>query len=265
MSSQWEKELRSFFDIRSEEVEKERVTLETLCYVSGRDPRLWKDQDLYDDMIESIKELLELGSNHSLLEVGCATGFLALGLSKIVHHYTGVDLSQRAVQVASTLNLRNASFQKANGEHLPFPGNHFDRSLCYDVVTNFPDFLFIKPIIREMIRVIKPRGKVLIGSVPDEEKKEDFQGLVQKVGVQLEKSFGPTKNPVAGRSFLMNLRKWYLKKFKKIEPQIVCYYFRKDDFITVGKELDLKTEIFDIHKKNPYYGYRFNVVYTKTS
>jgi ubiquinone/menaquinone biosynthesis C-methylase UbiE len=263
MKNKWMEELHAFFDCRSKEMERQDITLEALCYVSGRDPRLWKDEDLYKDMVESITQQLGLKKEHSLLEVGCATGFLALGLSKIVGQYTGVDLSKKAIELASSLNIKNSSFKKANGENLPFSDNNLDRSICYDVVTNFPQFSFIKPIIHEMIRVIKPMGKAMIGSVPDEEKKDEFQKIVQKVGAHLEKSFGPLSNPIEKSGFPMNVRKWYLKKIKKVIPQIVCYYFRQDDFISLGKELGIKVEIFDIHKGNPYHGYRYNVVYTK--
>jgi ubiquinone/menaquinone biosynthesis C-methylase UbiE len=263
MKNKWMEELHAFFDSRSEEVDPKDISIESLCYVSGRDPRLWVEPKLYEDMIGSIAQQLDLTPQHTLLEVGCATGFLALGLSPRALHYTGVDLSRKAIQVAARLNLKNATFRQAYGEHLPFPEEHFERSICYDVVTNFPTFDYLKPIVQEMVRVTKKQGKSMIGSVPDEGRSEGFKEVVQRISAQLEKNYGPVQNPIAANRSTLNLRRWYLRSFKRIEPRIVCYYFKRGDFMELGKELGLKTEIFDIHKDNPYYGYRFNVVYTK--
>lgn len=264
MKNKWIQELHAFFDSRSEEIDPRDISIENLCYVSGRDPRLWAEPKLYEDLIGSIAQQLDLTQEHTLLEVGCATGFLALGLSPKVRHYTGVDLSRKAIQVATRQNLRNAIFRQAHGEHLPFPEGQFERSICYDVVTNFPAFDYLKPIVREMVRVTKGHGKIMIGSVPDEWTSEAFKEVVQKISAQLEENCGPVQNPIAAKRTILNLRRWYLRRFKKIEPRIVCYYFKREDFIDLGREIGVKTEIFDIHKHNPYRGYRFNVVYTKS-
>ncbi len=263
MDSKWQEELHAFFDIRSGELNGTALTEEQLCYVSGRDPRLWKDPNLYADMMASIERQLQIGKMDSLLEVGCATGFLARGLSSIAGQYTGVDLSKNAIREASRLRLKSAVFRQANGASLPFPDGFFDRSICYDVITNFPSFTSFQPIILEMLRVTRPRGKVMIGSVPDKGTKEEFLSQVQRVGATLNEKFGCVQLPPVQRRPLIALRKWYLRNIKKIEPKIICYYFWKKDFIALGSDSGIKTEILGIHEKNPYFGYRFNVVYTK--
>jgi hypothetical protein len=50
---------------------------------------------------------------------------------------------------------------------------------------------------------------------------------------------------------------------RRVQPQIVCYYFRKADFEAIGTEAGTATRIEDIHALSPYFGYRFNAIYSK--
>lgn len=262
MNHKWKKELLIFFDIRSSEIIKEKISLEKLCYISGRDPRIWTDKQMYDDLIQSIKQQLDLKANHTLLEIGCAAGFLALGLSPIVKSYVGVDISNNALKVASKLGLKNATFKKADGSLLPFSDNFFDRVLSYDVFTNFPSIEYVKQVVKEMVRVVKPGGKIMVGSLADIELKEEYLKLVEEISKKLDLEKGKLKFSY-NLKILDKIRLFFLKKVYKITPQIICYYFKKKDFIEIGRQLKLETKIYNIHKLNPYYGYRFNVVYTK--
>ena len=50
-----------------------------------------------------------------------------------------------------------------------------------------------------------------------------------------------------------------------VQPGIVCYYFRAEDFRALANRLAADVELTNIHRLNPYEGYRFNAVYTKPS
>ena len=52
-----------------------------------------------------------------------------------------------------------------------------------------------------------------------------------------------------------------LKSFEFAD--IICFYFRRADFLDLGRELGLATELKDIHALNPYFGYRFNALFSK--
>lgn len=264
MSSQggWRQASKWFFNERAEHISTQ-VTPATLCYVSGREQRLWTDPALYSDLMESVRQQLDLKPHHSLLEVGCAAGFLATGLAERVHRYTGLDIAARAVEVARSLGIANAEFHVGDGTQLPWPDESFDRTICYDVFTNFPDFDSVARVLRDMVRVTRRGGKIMAGSLADDACKEEFQQHVHRVVKDLDTRFGPAKPVTEKRTLAGTVRGWFLRKVKKIEPQVVCYYFRKADFVKLGQDLELKTEIFDIHRLNPYRGYRFNVVYTR--
>lgn len=255
----WRGSSKDFFDLRASQVKN--LELSELCYVSGREPRLWSDKILYDDMIESILDQSGAAKFSSLLEVGCASGFLAWGIAPQVNTYMGLDVAPRAIKIAKKLNLPGAKFQVADGTKLPVSDNCFDSAICYDVFTNFPDFIIGETIIREMLRVVKPGGRVLIGSIPDANLREQYELRVLEVMKELEKRYGPPPimpdMPVLG--ILDRIWRW----LRPIQPQISCYYFHRTDFLRLGDMLGLSVEIVDIHSMNPYLGFRFNAIFTK--
>ena len=158
----WKNEARQFFSHRAKVV-GERPTLQDLCYVSGRDSRVWADQSRYDDMMDSIVRTIGADASSRVLEVGCAAGFIACGVAPKVGQYVGVDVAEGAIECARSLDLPNATFHVGDGGALPFDDSMFDGVYCYDVLTNFPTFDSVKGLVQDMVRVVRPGGKVLLG------------------------------------------------------------------------------------------------------
>ena len=79
----WRQQSKYFFNERAAQIST-AVNTATLCFVSGREQRLWNDPAMYQDLIDSIQAQLSVGSQDALLEVGCAAGFLAQGLAQAV-------------------------------------------------------------------------------------------------------------------------------------------------------------------------------------
>lgn len=236
--------------------------MDDLCFIAGRDPRLWRDEALFADMIDSIVAQTDIVDDASVLEVGCAAGFIASGLAPRVRRYTGVDLARDVLKIARRLGLPNATFKHAEGGRLPFRDNSFDAAFCYDVYTNFPTFADGAGLIQEMLRVVVPGGRVLVGSIPDAAAAELMAQRVQAVANTLAETQGPLPaRPDGGPA----RRRWIdrLLGRQPIEPQIVCYDFDRRDFEAFGRELGVEVAIHDIHQRNPYFGCRFNAVYRK--
>lgn len=253
-TDRWREELRLFFSTRAGEVSGD-LTLADLCWVSGRDPRLWSDPVRYEELIGSIWEQTASTTTSRLLEVGTASGFLARGLAPRVGFYAGVDVSADAVGVARRLGRPNAGFLCGDGSRLPLRDNGFDAAFCYDVFTNFPDFAFGAGILREMLRVVRPGGRVLVGSLPDQHLRQPFEVKVQEVGQDLAARFGPPQSrasavaaPAAPDALV---------------PRIVCYYFERADFIALGQSMGVATAVMPVHPLNPYAPYRFSILYVK--
>lgn len=253
--------LRLFFDDRASSIRGRSVR--ELCFISGRDPRLWQDGSLYRDLMDSIRSQLRLGAGMELLEVGCAAGFLASGLSTLCARYSGVDVAPGAVRVARSLGIPNATFRNADATALPFSDGMFDCSLSYDVFTNFPNFDYSKRIIGEMIRVTKPGGRIMIGSLADANCSDEYSERCLEVGRELDRRYGRLEDPPLRKSPWYCIRSRVRAGLNRPEPKITCYSYHRADFLSFGEERALKTEVFDIHGLNPYRGLRFNIVYTK--
>lgn len=262
-ANRWTDASKAFFNERATQIPN--PDLENLCYVSGRDVRLWSDEELYTDLIDSIVHQVGGTKESCLLEVGCAAGFLAKGLSARVKKYIGIDVAKAAIRVAHKLGIQNAELRVSNGVTIPLPDNSVDCAICYFVFINFPSLDAGEPIIREMLRVVKPNGKILIGDIPDGSERETSAQRAVEVTQKLEQLHGPRQDlPVSAK------QPWYKKLAsritrKSIEPQVVCYDFTQEEFIQLGARLATPVAINDIHRLSPYAGLRFNAVFTKTA
>lgn len=258
----WRNAAREFFGSRSRGV-RDLDSLEALCFVSGRDSRIWANEQTYAEMIDSILENAGAASTSRLLEVGCAAGFLAWGLAPRVAEYFGIDLSPDAVERARSLRLPGARFEAADGSSLPLEADSFDCVTAYDVFTNFPDFEVVAPVLREMVRVVRPGGRVLAGSIPDSAFEAETFAMAAEIGERLS-SQGAAWHPdvaLAGWRRLLP-RRW--QRRHQDRGQIVCYFFERGDFEALARELGATIEFTAVHPRHPYATYRFNAVLTKS-
>lgn len=120
-----------------------------------------------------------------VLDVACGTGDLSIALSMRKCHVAGVDLSEEMLGVAinKAEQLDNEfirpTFDIANAEHLPYPDNTFDAVTCAFGVRNF---VHLDVGLKEMIRVIKPTGRIVILelSTPDNPLLRPFYNLYSR-------------------------------------------------------------------------------------
>jgi SAM-dependent methyltransferase len=255
--------LKLFFHERASQIGAS-PTRDELSFVSGRDPRLWRCPGMYDDLLISIREQLGLEGHHTLLEVGCAAGFLAGGLAPLCREYTGLDLAPSAINKARTLGLRNAVFRVGDATALRIDADQFDRALSYDVFTNFAGFDLARTVIDEMLRVVKPGGRVLIGSLPDVQRSKEHEETAQRITAALEREQGPVAAVPGSRpGFRDRFGAWYLRRIVGARPCVTCYSFDRRDFEEFGRTRGIRTRVLPIHPLNPYHGLRFNVLFDK--
>jgi ubiquinone/menaquinone biosynthesis C-methylase UbiE len=95
------------------------------------------------------------------LDVGCGTGALAERLAGAGYEMVGVDPSEGMLSV-----LRDRAPQiravAASGTELPFPSASFDLVLTVATLHHIADATDVRATLAEMVRVIKPGGRVLI-------------------------------------------------------------------------------------------------------
>lgn len=116
---------------------------------------------------EKMIDLARLQSGETVLDVGCGTGTLAIAAKRRVGpagNAHGIDASPemiaRAGKKARRAGLR-IDFRKTTIEALPFPDAHFDVVLSTLMFHHLPRQVRENGL-REICRVLKPGGRVLI-------------------------------------------------------------------------------------------------------
>jgi ubiquinone/menaquinone biosynthesis C-methylase UbiE len=108
-----------------------------------------------------------------ILEVGCGTGRLCglMAKERPRVRMTGTDLSPSSLRLAAqlkrTLSLENMSLVRADLFNLPYPDSSFDVVFSEGVIQHFrfAGTPSCEDAVREMIRVLRPGGKLIVGVV----------------------------------------------------------------------------------------------------
>lgn len=100
-----------------------------------------------------------------ILDVGCGTGNFSIKLARMGACVTGIDVSDKMLLIArekvKDMGL-DIVFERMDVYDIAFPDNHFDG------VFPMAAFEFIKQpqrAFKEMMRVLKPGGRLLIGTI----------------------------------------------------------------------------------------------------
>lgn len=118
------------------------------------------------DAIEKLVEISKATKNDRVLDVASGPGLVAAGFAKAAQHVECFDLTSAMLEQAKKYliaeGVANVSFQEGDAMHLPYPDNSFDI-----VVTrySFHHFLYPESVLKEIIRVCKPTGRILIADI----------------------------------------------------------------------------------------------------
>jgi ubiquinone/menaquinone biosynthesis C-methylase UbiE len=135
----------------------------------------------FDTLAHRVSELLPAGSR--VLEVAPGPGYLAVELAKRNYQVVGLDISKTFVEIAQT-NAKQAGvaaeFRHGNAADMPFAAEQFDFIICCAAFKNFTE-----PVqaIREMQRVLKPRGKALIIDLRRDASPASIDAEVNRMGL----------------------------------------------------------------------------------
>jgi len=117
-------------------------------------------EDAYHQSIE--RTIAALEPRDHVLEIGCGTGIITLGIASHVASVTGTDISPEMIAVAQgkaqSQDADNVTFRVADGYALPFDDGSFDAVLIFNTlhVVKEPEAL-----LAEAHRLLKP-GRPLI-------------------------------------------------------------------------------------------------------
>ncbi|PIV08806.1 16S rRNA (cytosine(1402)-N(4))-methyltransferase [Candidatus Roizmanbacteria bacterium CG17_big_fil_post_rev_8_21_14_2_50_39_7] len=129
---------------------------------------------------EKIVQLLNPKRNSSFLDVGCGSGILIknlLALNSNIKLY-GLDITPKMVEVAKRKfgNEPNVEITLGSAVKMPYQDNTFDYVTCASSFHHHPDPL---QSAKEMVRVLKPGGRLLILDMC-------IEGLLRKILFKVE-------------------------------------------------------------------------------
>ena len=123
-------------------------------------------RQMFAPITQALVEDAQIGSQHSVLDIATGPGEPALSVAALVGpegKVFGIDpvpeMVAAARRAADRLGLKNAQFDVAFADHLPFPADTFDA-----VISRFGVMFFPSPVdaVREMLRVLKPGRKLAL-------------------------------------------------------------------------------------------------------
>jgi 2-polyprenyl-6-hydroxyphenyl methylase / 3-demethylubiquinone-9 3-methyltransferase len=101
----------------------------------------------------------------TVLDLGCAGGFMAEAMTDRGAVVTGIDPAAGAISAArahAAATNRSIKYDVGTGEALPYPDASFDAVVCVDVLEHVAD---LKLVLAETARVLRPGGKFLFDTI----------------------------------------------------------------------------------------------------
>lgn len=119
----------------------------------------------YRNRLKMAANLLGTERVSDLLEVGTGSGIFIPELLKHANKVTAIDIHETYNGVTQMLQRENVDLsrvhlQKGSILDIPFPDKTFDTVVCISVLEHFAD---PRPAVREMARVVKPGGALVLG------------------------------------------------------------------------------------------------------
>ncbi|MFA6104044.1 MAG: class I SAM-dependent methyltransferase [Victivallaceae bacterium] len=156
-----------------------------------------------------------------VLDFGYGSGLLFNTLAEISRELHGIDILSDAKILTEILDRQNIKAQLKQEDILKagYPDGHFDVIVAFSVFEHIRDF---DPILKEMQRILKPGGQLLIG-MPSVNRVMPW--LFKAIGFNNIDDLHVTNH----RSVLKSAKKYFkLKHYKRLPsflPDRCCLYF----------------------------------------
>ena len=111
---------------------------------------------------DKVVNFTEAKAGSKILDVATGTGKQAFAFARRGYDVVGVDLSEAMLKIATKKNkYGNLKFEVADATNLPFEPNSFDAA-CVSFALHEMPFTVREKVLREMVRVTKPEGTIVI-------------------------------------------------------------------------------------------------------
>ena len=166
--------------------ERKKTQFELPIGFAGRVTLMFMNRG-HKSIYENVAKALELRAEDNLLEIACGNGHFIKNYASHVHSVAGLDLSELCIKLATKKNKErivagSAEFAQGEAMQLPWEDNKFS------VATSMGSFMmFTKPLesLKEMYRILRPGGRVVVGIEWSAEDGKDHSKDIKKYGMQL--------------------------------------------------------------------------------
>lgn len=134
-----------------------------------------------------LRHLLKLPTTGWLLDAGGGTGRVSSQLRTVVAHVVVSDLSHRMLQKTPERDIWPV---QAHAERLPFTDEFFDRVLVVDA---FHHFCNQRESISDLLRVLKPGGRIVIEEPDYTHKGVKILAMIEKMLLMRSRFYSPEK------------------------------------------------------------------------
>ena len=148
---------------------------------------LWFMQKEHKSVYKNMVKALDLQPEDDLLEVACGSGHFLKKYASHAHSVVGLELSEVAVKLATKKNKERiaagtAEIVQGEASQLPWEDNRFSVAIAMGSFSIFP-----KPVesLKEMYRVLRPGGRVVIGLEHNAEDGLDHTKYAEKYGMRV--------------------------------------------------------------------------------
>jgi len=133
----------------------------------------------YSDILQktALKPILDAAKGAWVLDIGCGVGRWSSRLLKANANVIGIDFAENMVREAerrqqASNNEARAQFAIATAQDLPFKDSMFDCALSVTVLQHVVDDGEAKKSALELIRVVKPGGKIIVLEISLDRKRQ---------------------------------------------------------------------------------------------
>lgn len=127
------------------------------------------NEDIFNKIVKSIKNNLDINTHDEIIDSGCANGLITDNIASYAKHVYGYDLSSDLIQVAQKFHKKeNITYQVKNISKIDFDKLNVCKIYMYEVLQHF-EYEMLRELLNKLIRELD-NFSFFIGSIPDKEK-----------------------------------------------------------------------------------------------